>query len=56
MSSQSTLKRSLLPLPDGREIEVVILQRDDGTITVRTAEELELEQSREDRALPPEVP
>lgn len=53
MSSQSILKRSLLRLPDGRQVEIVILQRDDGSITVRTAEELELEQAREDRVFPP---
>lgn len=49
MSSQSVLSTSLLRLPDGQEIEIVVLRRLDGTIVVREAAELELELAREKR-------
>ena len=49
MSSQSVLNTSLLRLPNGKEIEIVILKRQDGTVVVREAGELELEQAREKR-------
>lgn len=58
MSSEQVLKRSLLRIPERAEIETVVLRRDDGTLTVRPAAEVELEQAREERVLPPteEVP
>ena len=54
MSSPPILKRSLLRLPDGNEIETVVLRRADGTLTVRAADELELETKREEIFPPPE--
>jgi hypothetical protein len=56
MSSGRVLKRSLLRLPTSEELEIVVVRRDDGTTIVRTVEELELEQARDERAIPMEEP
>lgn len=52
-SSPQVLKRSLLRLPDGHEVETVVLRRADGSITVRKADELGLVTPREEILPPP---
>lgn len=42
MSNGSKLDESSFQLPEGRDVEVVILRLDDGRIVARTKEELEL--------------
>lgn len=41
MSSPSRIGTSLLPLPSGQEVEVVIVRLPDGRLVGRTREELE---------------
>jgi hypothetical protein len=41
MSSPSLIKTSLLPLPEGQQVEVVIVKLADGRLVGRTREELE---------------
>ncbi len=53
MSSERPLKRSFIRLPTSEEVEIVILRRDDGSTIARTVDELELEQSRDERVFPP---
>lgn len=52
MSNGSKLDGSSFQLPEGRDVEVVILRLDDGRIVARTKEELELLERPE----PPEPP
>ena len=47
MSSPSELGTSLFRLPEGREVEVVLVKLADGRIVGRTRDELELLESAE---------
>lgn len=43
MSNGSKIEESSFQLPDGEEVEVVLVRLDDGRIVARTPNELELE-------------
>ena len=53
MSNGSKLEESSFRLPEGKDVEVVIVRLDDGRIIARTKEELELLERPEATEGPP---